>query len=161
MRSCSSWNYVRSCRLLFTDSCRNPAVRAMASRVENRYPCTSVHSFLSPFAHLFTRYPQRFHRIVRAAIAANGEPGVIVLDRPETLDKRRYRSLRVPRHVDERVRTRGKAVDSMTGRRSESSTLQRKSAKCALQMRSVCVLNSASEAGRCHSGACQAVETTL
>jgi transcriptional regulator GlxA family with amidase domain len=33
----------------------------------------------------------------------DGEPGVIVLDRPETLNKRRYRSLRVPRHVYERV----------------------------------------------------------
>jgi hypothetical protein len=33
----------------------------------------------------------------------DGEPGVIVLDRPETLNKRRYRSLRVPRYVYERV----------------------------------------------------------
>ena len=29
--------------------------------------------FLSPFAHLFTRYPQRFHGIVPAATAASGE----------------------------------------------------------------------------------------
>jgi AraC-like DNA-binding protein len=31
------------------------------------------------------------------------EPGVIILSRPEKMHKRRYRSLRVPRHVDERV----------------------------------------------------------
>src|ERR1700730_10732031 len=45
----------------------------MGSGVENRYLSKSVNSFLSPFAHLFTRYPQRFHRIVPAAIAASGE----------------------------------------------------------------------------------------
>ncbi|MGA9495498.1 MAG: hypothetical protein WBV41_06565, partial [Terriglobales bacterium] len=32
-----------------------------------------------------------------------GELGVIVLDRPEELNKRRYRSLRIPSHVYERV----------------------------------------------------------
>jgi len=31
------------------------------------------------------------------------ERGVIVLERPESLHKRRYRSLRIPRHVYERV----------------------------------------------------------
>jgi hypothetical protein len=31
------------------------------------------------------------------------EPGVIVLDRPETMHKRRYRSIRIPRPVYERV----------------------------------------------------------
>lgn len=31
------------------------------------------------------------------------EPGVLVLERPERLHKRRYRSIRIPRHVYLRV----------------------------------------------------------
>ncbi|HWA96773.1 MAG TPA: hypothetical protein VG844_19420 [Terracidiphilus sp.] len=31
------------------------------------------------------------------------EPGVIVVNRPEQMHKRRYRSIRIPRHVYERV----------------------------------------------------------
>lgn len=34
------------------------------------------------------------------------EPGVIQLTRPETMHKRRYRSLRIPRHVFQRVLAR-------------------------------------------------------
>lgn len=34
------------------------------------------------------------------------EAGVLILARPETLHKRRYRSIRIPRHVYERVRLR-------------------------------------------------------
>lgn len=36
------------------------------------------------------------------------EPGVFMLDRPETMHKRRYRSLRIPREVFERVIKRGR-----------------------------------------------------
>lgn len=31
------------------------------------------------------------------------EPGVIILNRPTTMNKRRYRTMRVPHHVYERV----------------------------------------------------------
>jgi transcriptional regulator GlxA family with amidase domain len=31
------------------------------------------------------------------------EPGVLIIERPETRNKRSYRSLRIPRHVYERV----------------------------------------------------------
>jgi hypothetical protein len=31
------------------------------------------------------------------------QPGVVVIDRPEQLHKRKYRTFRVPRHVCERV----------------------------------------------------------
>ena len=34
------------------------------------------------------------------------EPGVLVLNRPTKMNKRRYRSIRIPRHVYERVRRR-------------------------------------------------------
>jgi len=34
------------------------------------------------------------------------ESGVIMLNRPETMHKRRYRSLRIPRHVYQRVLSR-------------------------------------------------------
>ena len=34
------------------------------------------------------------------------EPGVLVIERPETLHKRRYRSIRIPLSVYARVRTR-------------------------------------------------------
>jgi hypothetical protein len=32
-----------------------------------------------------------------------GEKGVLIVDRPETLHKKRYRSIRIPRHIYERV----------------------------------------------------------
>jgi hypothetical protein len=34
------------------------------------------------------------------------EPGVIMLNRPETMHRRRYRSLRIPLHVYQRVLSR-------------------------------------------------------
>jgi hypothetical protein len=34
------------------------------------------------------------------------EPGVLIRNHPTTMNKRRYRSIRIPRHVYERVRRR-------------------------------------------------------
>lgn len=48
------------------------------------------------------------------------EPGVIAIVRPETLHKRRYRTLRIPRAVYERVvtgRGRGKVIVQFSKRR--------------------------------------------
>jgi hypothetical protein len=48
------------------------------------------------------------------------EPGVIAMYRPETLHKRRYRTLRIPREVYERVirgRGRGRVIVQFSKRR--------------------------------------------
>lgn len=46
-----------------------------------------------------------FHRDTVVKLFEN-EPGVIILNRPTKMNKRRYRSIRIPRAVYERVRRR-------------------------------------------------------
>jgi hypothetical protein len=43
-----------------------------------------------------------FHRDTITALFEK-EPGVIVIERPGKMNKRRYRSIRIPQHVYERV----------------------------------------------------------
>lgn len=46
-----------------------------------------------------------FSRAVVTALFEK-EPGILVLERPEKMTKRKYRSIRIPRTVFERVRAR-------------------------------------------------------